>query len=68
MTKKNKYRAVSRFRGYSPEGIECTLCLHYRNKKVGCGYDVCLYEDERLDIEARSKTNRRRSSGTQWDG
>ena len=64
--KKDNIRAVNRFRGYYVEDINCTLCLHYRNKKTGCGYAVCLYEDERRDAEAHGRIMRKRRFDT-WD-
>ena len=68
MARKNSnIRNVNRSRGYN-EDINCTLCQHYRNKKVGCGYAVCLYEDERRDAEAHGRIERKRGSDTKWDG
>jgi len=66
--KSSNVRNVNRFRGYYADDVSCPLCLHYRNKKIGFGLDVCLYEDERRDGVANGRVSRKHGSDTKWDG
>ncbi len=48
----------SEWNGYYLDDLECSLCAHYRGRKLGCMNSECLYEAEKKNAFEHGKIKR----------
>ena len=58
---------ASKWKGYYLEDCECSLCLYYQSKKLGCKLDKCCCGEEKREAAASGRINRQKGA-MQWDG
>jgi len=51
---------------YHLEDLDCSVCLYWQSKKLGCKLNECCCEDEKREAIAKGRIKRERGSMT-WD-
>lgn len=59
-----EYTRISNRFKYHLEDLDCSCCLHYKrkskNRRNGCGNEICRFEDIRLDAIDNGRIKRER--------
>ena len=62
-TKKNNHiRTVNRWTGYYVEDTDCSFCIFFQGRKLGCSLPVCCCLEEKTDAAEHGRIKRKPGS------